>query len=281
MRQLAFVSIVLAAGAAGGVVHGAANLAMVEPFLDRAIEAENTALFESGQADDTVEFRVQFEQYRAWQKGGQVLAGAILGTAYGALFGAVYALSRHALPGRHDAVKSLALAGAMWVVVFLVPFAKYPAELPGMGDPSTAGERAVLFAAFVAVSGAAAVGAHRMYRALRRRGAAAGVGAPGGMPAVAPAAAAALALYAAAMVAAGAAFPGAEGQAGAWWDGGSAGGEEGAPARAEVGAFRAASAAGTAVFWAATAVFMGMMWHRARPDLAPPGGGGGLGGAAS
>lgn len=273
MRQLVFVCIVLAAGAAGGVVHGAANLAMVEPFLDRAIEAENMALFESGQASDTVEFRVQFEQYREWQKGGQVLAGAIMGTAYGALFGIVYALSRHALPGRHDAVKSLALAGAMWAVLFLVPFAKYPAELPGTGDPSTAGERAVMFAAFVAVSGAAAVGAHRTYRAVRRRGAAAGGRAPRG---AAGAAAAALAVYGVAMAAAGAAFPGAEGQAGAWWDGGA--GEAGALAQAEVGAFRAASAAGTAIFWAAMALFMGAMWHRARPDMAQPvGGGGGTG----
>lgn len=266
MRQAALVCIALAAGAGGGVVHGVANLAIAEPFLDRAIESENMALFESGMADDTVEFRTQYEEYRTWQKGGQVLAGAILGTGYGALFGIVYALSRHALPGRHDAVKALALAGAMWLVVFLVPFAKYPAELPGSGDPSTAGERTALYVAFAAISGAAAVGAHRAYRALRGL-AGAGGGFRGG---AAAATAGALALYATVVVAAGAALPGSDGQAGSWW-GGGAGAESAALAEAEVGAFRAASAAGTAIFWAATALFMGALWHRIRPDLELPG----------
>ena len=272
MRQLAIVCIALAAGAAGGVVHGAANLALAEPFLDRAIESENMALFESGLADDTVEFRAQFDQYRAWQKGGQVLAGAILGAGYGALFGIVYALSRHALPGRHDAVK--ALGAGRGHVDRRVPCAvcKVPGRAARIGRPVD-GRRARRAVRRVrAVSGAAAVGAHRSYGALRRLAGAAG-GGRGGASAAA-AAAGALALYAAAVLAAGAALPGSDGQVGSWWGGGGGGGAgaEGsaALAEAEIEAFRAASAAGTAVFWAATALFMGAMWGRARPDLAAP-----------
>lgn len=246
MGQARLVGIVVLAGAAAGVVHGVANLAMVEPFLDIAIEAENQALFESGEASDTVEFRSQFDQYRAWQKGGQVLAGAILGAAYGSLLGIVYALSRAALPGRGDVGKALALAGIMWVVVFLVPFAKYPAELPATGDPDTVGERAALYAGLIAVSGGAAVGAHRLYRAVRSGG--------GGRSARAAGAAAVLA-YAAAVAAAWAAFPGA----------GVLGAEGGAgPGGVDTAAFRAASIAGVGVFWASAAVFLGAMWRYAR-----------------
>lgn len=249
MRQGRFVAIVLLAGAAAGVVHGAANLALVEPFLDAAIESENTALFESGEASDTVEFRAQHEQYRMWQKGGQLLAGAVLGAAYGALFGIVYSLARGSLPGRGDIGKALALAGIMWVVVFLVPFAKYPAELPATGDPGTVDERLLLYAGLVAVSGAAAVGSHRLYGAVRRMG---GAGSRSG----AAAGAVAVAAYAAAVSAAWAAFPDASGLGSVGWDG------EGAWA-ADTAAFRAASIAGVGVFWAAVAVILGSAWRLA------------------
>lgn len=250
MRQGSFIGIVLLAGAAAGVVHGAANLAMVEPFLDIAIEAENTALFESGEASDTVEFRAQHEQYRMWQKGGQVLAGAILGAAFGSLFGIVYALSRGSLPGRHDIGKALALAGIMWVVVFLVPFAKYPAELPATGDPGTVDERLALYAGIMAVSGAAAVGSHRLYAALRRPG-------RGGRRGVGRATAGAFAMlaYAAVVSAAWAAFPDAG-------DLGDAGPGAQEAVAADTAAFRAASIAGVGVFWASVGVILGALWHR-------------------
>lgn len=276
MKQGSFIAIVLLAGAAAGTIHGAANLAMVEPFLDIAIEAENTALFESGEASDTVEFRAQYEQYRMWQKGGQVLAGAILGAAFGSLFGIVYALSRGSLPGRHDVGKALALAGIMWVVVFLVPFAKYPAELPATGDPDTVDERLALYAGIMAVSGAAAVGSHRLYAALRRpRG-----GGSGSRRGVGRAAAGAFSVlaYAAAVSAAWAAFP----DAGDLGDAGPGAQEE---AAADTTAFRAASIAGVGVFWASVAVILGALWHRAArgepAEVARAGNGAGNGGSAS
>lgn len=249
LRQGSLIAIIILAGAAAGTIHGAANLAMVEPFLDIAIEAENTALFESGEASDTVEFRAQYEQYRMWQKGGQVLAGAILGAAFGSLFGIVYALSRESLPGRHDIGKALALAGIMWVVVFLVPFAKYPAELPATGDPDTVDERLMLYAGLMAVSGAAAVGSHRLYGAVRRAG-----GGMGGRRALAGAVA--VLAYAAAVSAAWAAFPDAG-------DLGSAapGGQE--AVSADTAAFRAASIAGVGVFWASAGIILGALWRRA------------------
>ena len=107
MKTSLFLIIVLISGAFAGFIHGSANLFLVEPYLDEAIGIENQNLFASGEEEDTLEFWIEYEGYRQWQKGGQLLAGVILGTSVGALFGIVFALSRNSLPGNNDLKKSL------------------------------------------------------------------------------------------------------------------------------------------------------------------------------
>jgi len=148
---------VLVSGALAGLVHGATNLAIVEPYLDKAIGIENQNLFASGEEEDTLEFWVKYEGYRAWQKSGQVLAGVILGTSMGALFGIVFALSRNSLPGNNNVKKALVLAGLMWFTLYFIPFLKYPANPPTVGDAETVALRAILYASFIAMSGVAAL----------------------------------------------------------------------------------------------------------------------------
>jgi len=114
MKTALFMAIVLVSGCFAGTIHGFANLAIVVPYLDEAIGIENQNLFASGEEKDTPEFWVEYESYRYWQKGGQVLAGAILGTSFGALFGIIYAYSRNALPTGNDLKKTFVLAGIMW-----------------------------------------------------------------------------------------------------------------------------------------------------------------------
>ena len=167
MRSTIFIIIVLLSGAAAGAIHGTVNLAIVEPYLDRAISIENQNLFAAGEADDTLEFWVEYDSYRYWQKGGQVLASVILGTSTGALFGIVYALSRKSIPGNHDIRKALVLAGVMWLAVFLIPFLKYPANPPTVGDGDTVVLRGVLYLAFIAISGLSALGFCMLSRRLR------------------------------------------------------------------------------------------------------------------
>ena len=55
----------------------------------------------------------------------------------GALFGIVYALSRNSLPGKNDLRKTFVLAAVMWVTIYLIPFLKYPANPPTVGDAET------------------------------------------------------------------------------------------------------------------------------------------------
>ena len=153
MKTIVFITIVLVSGAIAGFVHGTINFALVEPYLDQAIGLENESLFASGEAEDTLEFWAEYESYRIWQKSGQVLAGVILGLAMGSLFGIVYALSRNSLPGKNDVTKSVILAGIMWLTIYIIPFLKYPANPPTVGDGETVMLRAILYVSFIALSG--------------------------------------------------------------------------------------------------------------------------------
>lgn len=168
MKTALFIAIVLVAGCIAGTIHGLANLAIVEPYLDEAIGIENQNLFASGEEKDTPQFWVEYDSYRYWQKGGQVLAGAILGTSVGALFGIVFAYSRKVLPGNHHVKKALVLSAIMWFTIYFIPFLKYPANPPTVGDPETVVLRAVLYLTFIAISGFGAVGFYQIYKRLEK-----------------------------------------------------------------------------------------------------------------
>src|SRR5262249_28031458 len=60
-------------------------------------------------------------------------------------------------------------------IVFAVPFLKYPANPPSVGDPGTIGRRTALYLAMIAVSILAAIVAYRVGRALGHPLAALGV----------------------------------------------------------------------------------------------------------
>lgn len=169
MRTLYFLAIVLIAGLLAGLVHGLANIIMVEPYLDNAIGIENQRLFASGEAKDTPQFWQKFSDYRIWQKQGSIIAGAMLGVATGALFGLVFAYSRNMLPTQNNITKALVLAGIMWAILFFIPFLKYPANPPTVGDPSTIMLRTTLYVVFLALSGLGAFGFSRLYKKMHSK----------------------------------------------------------------------------------------------------------------
>ena len=232
MRSGIFVAIVLTSGALAGLAQGGINHVVVGPYLDDAIWAENRGLFDSGIEKNTPEFQDAHDAFRQWQKGGQVLAGVILGVSMGALFGIVYALSKDALPGEHEIKKACVLAGIMWTVMFLVPFLKYPANPPGAGGDDIA-YRQMLYVAFLAISGASAVGFYRISKRLRGRQKLLS-----------------LAGYGTFMALAALAMPG---------------GTE-TMQSGTVDEFRTASIFGTATFWIFMPLLLGYLWHRFRPD---------------
>ena len=239
MKTVIFLALVLVSGALAGTIHGIANLAIVEPYLDEAIGIENQNLFASGEEEDTPQFWVEYDAYRDWQKGGQVLAGAILGTSIGALFGIVYALSRNSLKGKNDLQKTLVLAGIMWLTMYLIPFLKYPANPPTVGDGETVVLRAVLYLSFIAISGFGAVGFYQLYKRLKQN-----------------TKVLAFAGYAVFIGIVFALMPPNPDEITAPMD--------------LVNGFRAMSVVAISVFWVSVAVILGGLWHKFRPDAENP-----------
>jgi len=167
MKGYIFIIIVLISGSLAGAIHGTVNFTIVEPYLDQAIGIENQNLFASGEEEDNPQFWAEYESYRIWQKSGQVLAGIILGIAMGSLFGIVFALSRNSLPGKNDVTKSLILAGLMWLTIYIIPFLKYPANPPTVGDGETVMLRAILYVSFIVLSGIGVVIFYKLSRKLQ------------------------------------------------------------------------------------------------------------------
>jgi len=162
MKTLAFILITLISGAIAGTILGLINQLLVEPYIDQAIEIEVQNTVSSGEPVDLDEL----VQYRLWQKGGEIVAGTILGTSISALFGIVYVYSRDSLPGSNNKKKGLILAGIMFFVIFLIPALKYPANPPAVGDPETIEYRESLYIGMLVISGFTALGVAILYRSL-------------------------------------------------------------------------------------------------------------------
>ena len=164
MKAITFVIITLLSGAIAGTILGVINQVLVEPYIDRAISIETQNAIKGGEVIDPVELR----EYRIWQKGGEIVAGTILGLSVGALFGIVFIYGRNLLLPRSNSNirKALVLAGIMWFVLFLVPALKYPSNPPAVGDPETIYYRESLYIGLLAISGFAALGLALLYRKL-------------------------------------------------------------------------------------------------------------------
>jgi predicted cobalt transporter CbtA len=162
MKTITFIAITLLAGAIAGTVLAIINQVLVQPFIEQAIALENERAAAEGEMINPIEF----DNYRIWQRIGQIVAGTILGTSIGALFGLVFAYSRNSIPASSNMKKALTVAGVMWLVLFMVPALKYPANPPAVGNPDTLYYRQSLYIAYLAITGLTALGAAFLYRKL-------------------------------------------------------------------------------------------------------------------
>ena len=55
----------------------------------------------------------------------------------------------------------------MWLVLFTIPFLKYPANPPTVGDGDTVVLRGILYLSFIAISGFSALGFYQIYKRLK------------------------------------------------------------------------------------------------------------------
>jgi uncharacterized membrane protein YidH (DUF202 family) len=150
----------LIAGACAGLLAtGFAELAG-EPSIDRAVSFEAREAKAAGEAPEPV--LVSREVQRT---AGLLTAAVVYGLALGGLFalafGYVYGRVARTSPRR----TALWLVAAAFAVLFLVPFIKYPANPPSVGNPETIGDRTLLQLAMMAISLMAAIAAVRVRRA--------------------------------------------------------------------------------------------------------------------
>lgn len=148
----------LIAGLAAGVVMGLFHFLLTESVMDRAIALE--------QAAQSYEATVVS---RGVQKIMLVIGSALYGMLVGIILALIFAVLERHLPGRRPDIKAAALAGLLWWSVALLPFLKYPANPPGVGNPDTMYFRQVIQLGFMALSALATVVAGASYWWLRRR----------------------------------------------------------------------------------------------------------------
>ena len=162
----------LAAGLVAGLLAGAFAFVFGEPRVQDAIEIEDAASAHAsvspppvghislGHISDGIVDRDE-------QRGGLFLATALYGIAIGGLFAVGFALLRGRGADRTDWQLSTRLAAALFVAVALVPFIKYPANPPAVGDPETIGARTEYYLILLAGSLLALLAAARVVWAIR------------------------------------------------------------------------------------------------------------------
>ncbi len=164
----------LLAGLVAGLLAGAFAFAFGEPLVDDAIKLEEAghvhASAEAGAAHDHGggHDHEAGAVSRTGQKGGLFLATAAAGLALGGLLAAAFAVARGRLRFGAGWQLALALAGAAFVAVVLLPFVKYPANPPAVGDPDTITERTLSYLALLGCGLAAWIAAVRVSRTARR-----------------------------------------------------------------------------------------------------------------
>lgn len=153
----------LLAGFLAGLSAGTVGYFVGEPKVDAAIAIEESAGGHShGAVAESHAGHTHGDEEeplvgRTGQKVGQFLATGLAGMALGAIFAAVAHIARRhtTLPGNRLAL-GLGIGG--WAAIVAVPFFKYPANPPAVGDPETINDRTLLWVAAVLL-GLVAVGA--------------------------------------------------------------------------------------------------------------------------
>ena len=163
----------MAAGLLAGILAGLFALVVAEP-LDQAIGLEESN-HQEAQASATHTHDDEGEVFsRSIQKVDLFFATGLSGMLVGGLFGLVFAYFRGRMDSESDWIRSLSLAAALFAGAVLVPFLKYPANPPTVGDPDTIGARTVAYFAIVGLSLLAILAAWYVSKLLSERG----VGAP-------------------------------------------------------------------------------------------------------
>jgi len=107
---------------------------------------------------------------RGMQRSLGLLTGTVfMGIALGGLFSLVYAYAYGRIGNMSPRLTALVLAALSFCSIVLVPFTKYPANPPTVGNPDTIDRRTVLYFLMIAISILAFIGAQRAWRSATPR----------------------------------------------------------------------------------------------------------------
>lgn len=100
---------------------------------------------------------------------GLLTGTAILSVALGGMFSLVFAYAYGRIGNMSPRVTAAVLALLAYLTITVVPFTKYPANPPGIGDGATIDKRTTLFVLMIGISVLAAIAANRVRRELLAR----------------------------------------------------------------------------------------------------------------
>jgi predicted cobalt transporter CbtA len=165
MRTLGSIlkASVIAGLIAGAVISGFHSL-LIEPVIERAIalEEQHSQTHGEAHAEPVVD--------RGTQRWGLVLGFMVYGAIWGLLVGALMYLIQGWQPTTWSIVKyGFVLAVLVGWSVALLPFLKYPANPPGVGETETVGYRQALYLGFIGLSVVGTALAVGLFRLLNRR----------------------------------------------------------------------------------------------------------------
>jgi predicted cobalt transporter CbtA len=154
MRELTLGRTLLYAMIAGLIAGALVTLfhaLVTEPVIDQAIALEEQRAAQApGAAMEQHEAPIVSREF---QKTGGLLIGYVLyGTTWALLFTLVFFPLQHWLARFGPWRGALLLATLLWWAVILVPFIKYPANPPAVGDPATIGYRQSIYLTLLALS---------------------------------------------------------------------------------------------------------------------------------
>lgn len=149
----------MAAGLLAGILAGVFAFFVGEPIMDRAIHLEEAA---SAAGHEEI-------FGRATQKLGLFFVTGLFGVTVGGIFGLVFAYFRDRLVVETDWMRSISLSAAIFAGAFLIPFLKYPANPPGIGDAATIGDRTIAYYTMVGLALVAFLVAWMVAKVLRER----------------------------------------------------------------------------------------------------------------
>lgn len=154
----------LIAGACAGLLATGFAELTGEPAVGRAIVFEQARAISAGRTPEApvVSRTVQ-------RSVGLLVMSVVYGLALGGLFALVFAAVYGRVGRASPARTALWLAAAAFLVLFLVPFVKYPANPPAVGNPETIGKRTELYGLMIAISLFAAVAGVRVRRSVGKR----------------------------------------------------------------------------------------------------------------